>query len=247
MTTTFYPVGTWNDPDGRYITDYSQMSKGNPGVQTRTQFTTGYAGHQPDIKYKYGYGSVGPERNPRIQAPVEPNYQLPDPWERHEIRVADMTAKQVTKPALTRTKSVPDYARSRHRSVALNHIFPGKVYSQGVPKCPSAFEIKNPTALVVTTPTLMRSTTQLTFTGQKGTAEGCIDYNQPVTEPLPNGVMGSGGTGYDACAGIVNTWWPKERPEFRETSFDEFFKTKYSTSTGRTYKPPVFHRSGNPQ
>merc|ERR1719258_223581 len=73
-----------------------------------------------------------------------------------------------------------------------------------------------------------------------------IDRSEPVTMPLPQGVAGAGGTGYDACAGIVNTWWPKEKPEYMHQTLPEFFKTKYSTSTGRTYKPPTFYRHGNP-
>jgi hypothetical protein len=248
MTTTFYPAGTWNDPDGRYITDYSHMSKGNPGVQTRTQFTTGYAGHQPDIKYRYGYGSVGPERAPRIQAEVEANAELPSPLERHTMRAtARMTEREIAdrKAKLNRSQSVPDYARPRHRSYALNHIFPMKA-SDHVPACPSAYTIRNPTAQVHMKPLRYSSTLKDAFPRPVGQAEGCIDRDEPVTMPLPQGVAGAGGTGYDACAGIVNTWWPKEKPEFMHQTLPDFFKTKYSTSTGRTYKPPTFYRHGNP-
>lgn len=248
MTTTFYPVGTWNDPEGRYVSDYTNMSFGNPGVQTRTQFTTGYAGHQPDIKYKYGYGSVGPERKPRILAEVEPNAELPDPWERHSMRETELQAKLAGSKPLTRTQSVPEYARSRHKSTALNHIFPRPAHTlKGeVPRCPPAFAMKNPTALVNDSRPALRSTTSLAFPRPVGNT-GCIDYTEPLTHPLPQGVAGAGGTGYDACAGIVNTWWPKEKPEFMRQTFDDFVKYKYSTSTARTYKPPVFHRTGNPQ
>lgn len=249
MTTTFYPVGTWNDAEGRYVTDYSHMSAGNPNTQTRTQFTTGYAGHQPDIKYKYGYGSVGPSRIPRIQSEVEPNDVLPDPWERHEMRETALQTHATmmgSRQPMVRAASVPDYARARHRSRALNHIFPQKIENGMVPRCPSMYVISNPTAQIGTTNRQMRSTTSLAFGRPVGSQEGCIDLQEPITSPLPAGMMASGGTGYDACAGIVNTWWPKEKPEKMNQTMDDFLKFKYSTSTARTYKPHALHRTGNP-
>jgi len=237
MTTTFYPVGTWHEPDGRYITDYSQMSKGDPGVQTRTQFTTGYAGHQPDTKYKYGYGSVGPDREPRIQAEVDPQYVLPNPEDRQAMRDTAIEKKLAEAPTyMTRTQSVPDFARPRHRSFAMDHYFPKQLDSSlHLTHCPAAYVIRNPTAQETGFQRLMRSTSQVAYKKRDHMTAGCIDYNEPITMPF-------GGTGYDACAGMVNTWWPKEKPENKNTTMEDFFKFKYSTSTGRTYLPKPIHR-----
>jgi hypothetical protein len=236
MTTTFYPVGTWHEPEGRYITDYSHMSKGDPNAQTRSTFTTGYAGHQPDVKYKYGYGTVGPDRDPRVQAEVDPEIPLPDPISRHEMRETDTAKKLAEIPVyMNRTNSVPAYARDRHKSMAMKHYFPKSLESAGTTHCPAAYLIKNPTAQEGGgMKRLMRSTSHQAFTKRDHGTAGCIDYVEPITMPF-------GGTGYDACAGIVNTWWPKERAEANDT-LANMLKQKYSTSTGRTYLPKNFHR-----
>jgi hypothetical protein len=214
------------------------MSKGDPGVQTRSTFTTGYAGHQPDTKYKYGYGSVGPDREPRIQAEVDAQYTLPDPAERQSMRDTSIQKKLAEAPVyMTRTQSVPEFARPRHRSVAMDHYFPKQLdKSLHLTYCPSAFVIRNPTSQEGGgTQRLMRSTSHQAFKKRDHMTAGCIDYLEPITHPF-------GGTGYDACAGMVNTWWPKEKPEKMSETMEDFLKTKYSTSTGRTYLPHSFHR-----
>jgi hypothetical protein len=214
------------------------MSKGDPCVQTRTTFTTGYAGHQPETKYKYGYGSVGPDREPRIQAEVDAQYTLPDPADRQGMRDTAIQKKLAEAPVyMSRTQSVPEFARPRHRSVAMDHYFPKQLdKSLHLTHCPAAYVIRNPTAQEGGgMQRLMRSTSHQAFKKRDHMTAGCIDYLEPITHPF-------GGTGYDACAGMVNTWWPKEKPEKMSETMEDFFKTKYSTSTGRTYLPHSFHR-----
>jgi hypothetical protein len=214
------------------------MSKGDPGVQTRSTFTTGYAGHQPETKYKYGYGSVGPDREPRIQAEVDPQYMLPDPMERQGMRDTSIQKKLDSAPVyMTRTQSVPEFARPRHRSVAMDHYFPKQLDKNlSLTHCPAAYVIRNPTAQEGGGfQRLMRSTSQQAFKSRPHNTAGCIDYLEPITHPF-------GGTGYDACAGMINTWWPKEKPEKMNETMEDFLKTKYSTSTGRTYLPKPIHR-----
>jgi len=138
---------------------------------------------------------------------------------------------------MTRTQSVPEFARPRHRSVAMDHYFPKQLdKSLHLTHCPAAYVIRNPTAQEGGgMKRLMRSTSHQAFKKRDHMTAGCIDYLEPITMPF-------GGTGYDACAGMVNTWWPKEKPENMHTTMEDFLKTKYSTSTGRTYLPHSYHR-----
>jgi len=49
---------------GFYQTDYSLSV--NPGVQSKSEYTSGYGGHQPGAAEEIGYGSIGTTR-PRNQ------------------------------------------------------------------------------------------------------------------------------------------------------------------------------------
>jgi hypothetical protein len=262
MTTNFYPIGSWNQPQGVYQTMYQSMM--NPGNLKRSEYMVGYAGHQPEVKFKFGYGHPGPDvRQPREFVP-DADPQVPEPWDRHEMRQTAMSSAeqgQTTgrKLAMPRPESVPaQLNRPRHTSRALDHYFPRSVEpgcADG-PKCAAQYILRNPCGNDGQKP-LMRSSSHMAF-AKKSTASAQIDHEEPVTYPL-------GGTGFDACAGIVNNWWPRyvpvdgERRLGKTTGFPSYtgpgkstgfpsydqeamLKEKYRTSFRSTYTAKAFHR-----
>lgn len=236
MTTAFYPVGTWQQPEGVYETMYQQMS--NPGNQVRSDYTAGYAGHQPEVKFIFGYSTPGPVLRATREPTIEPDFELPSANDRHAMRtkVLKEVSSRVDKPPARKSTSVPvEMSRKRHTSRASDHKFPKTCFSMTDPSCPAAFEIRNPTSTANPKPTLYRSSSMATYDRLRLTGACAVDRGQPVNCP-------QGGTGYDACAGIVNTWWPKERkaadPVKREVEHNE----KWTTSTARVYNPHPFHR-----
>lgn len=252
MTTNFYPIGSWNQPKGVYQTMYQSMM--NPGNLKRSEYMVGYAGHQPEVKFKFGYGHPGPDvKEPREFCP-EPAFKVPEPWDRHEMREAKH-ARDTADPTLTgrkimlpRPESVPAALdRPRHTSRALSHYFPPTAGSLCDPFCPASYTLRNPTGNDGQKP-LMRSTSHSAMDKVKKAQElgAVVDHNEPVTYPL-------GGTGFDACAGIVNTWWPRVVPAdgerrcgkaagFADYSREAMLKEKYNTSFRSTFVAHSFHR-----
>lgn len=246
MTTNFYPIGSWNQPQGVYQTMYQSMM--NPGNTTRSEYMVGYAGHQPEVKFKFGYGHPGPDvRKPRTFEP-EPDFKIPDPYERHQMREDAMLATQAQgeerKITMPRPESVPAALdRPRHTSRALDHYFPKTAATTHAPFCPASYTLRNPTGVDSQKP-LMRSTSHTAFDRKQAVAS--VDHNDPVTYPL-------GGTGFDACAGIVNNWWPRVVPVEgarrcgkaagrADYSREAQLKEKYNTSFRSTFTAPSFHR-----
>jgi len=248
MTTNFYPIGSWNQPQGVYQTMYQSMM--NPGNLKRSEYMVGYAGHQPEVKFKFGYGHPGPDvRQPREFVP-DPDPAIPEPWERHEMRqTAASSAANETgrKLAMPRPESVPAALdRPRHTSRALDHYFPRALEPASAvgPKCAAQYILRNPCGNDGQKP-LMRSSSHSAFK-PRSTASALVDHEEPVTYPL-------GGTGFDACAGIVNNWWPRFAPAdgdrrlgksagFPNYDKEAMLKEKYRTSFRDTYGAKPFHR-----
>lgn len=246
MTTNFYPIGSWNQPQGVYQTMYQSMM--NPGNLKRSDYMVGYAGHQPEVKFKFGYGHPGPDvRQPRVFEP-DPEAPIPEPWDRDHMRqTASSMAAQDTgrKLMMPRPESVPAALdRPRHTSRASDHYFPRAKPVAMAPYCSAQYNLRNPCGNDGEKP-LMRSSSHAAF-GTKTGAAALVDHEEPVTYP-------GGGTGFDACAGIVNTWWPRFAPAdgerrcgksagFANYNEDAMHKEKYNTSFRATYTAKAFHR-----
>lgn len=249
MTTNFYPIGSWNQPQGVYQTMYQSMM--NPGNLKRSEYMVGYAGHQPEVKFKFGYGHPGPDvRQPReFQPDADP--AVPEPWDRHAMRETaanssmNDTGRKLNMP---RPESVPAALdRPRHNSRALDHYFPKATEVANAPYCSAQYNLRNPCGNDGQKP-LMRSSSHSAY-DRKQSQSSLIDHEEPVTYP-------AGGTGFDACAGIVNTWWPRFAPAegerrvgkaagFADYSEEAMLKEKYRTSFRSTYTAKSFHRPVN--
>lgn len=53
----FYPRGVFMQQSGFYATDYSLAV--NPGAQYKSEYTSGYSGHEPGAAHEIGYGCPG--------------------------------------------------------------------------------------------------------------------------------------------------------------------------------------------
>jgi len=241
MTTAFYPVGTWQQPEGVYETMYQQMS--NPGGQVRSDYTTGYAGHQPEVRFMFGYSTPGPVLRATREPTIDKEWPMPDALERHTMRstVRAEVASRVDKKHVLRPLSVPvEMSRTRHTSRAMDHRFPKATWSKHDPACPAAFEIRNPCSVNNPAPTLFRSSSSTAFDRLKlqgGSNAVAVDRDEPVSFP-------QGGTGYGMDA---RPWWPKESKPKDPVAAEDAHTAKWATSTSRAFHPLPYHRPLNLQ